>query len=242
MKNVRIWMWGLTALLMTSLLACENKDDNVPAEVFIVSDFENSTDGWTGGFAEYSTSMEGDMEFDLTRTNLPAPLDQDRMAMKIEGRNLSDNMFMFMKKKIDGLDPDLTYEVVYQIDLASNYRTNSVGIGGSPATSVWVKGGASPDEPVKYLENDYYYITIDKGVQSQGGSEMHVLGHVGVGEDINEYRIIERNNVQNPVLVKPNDNGELWLCVGTDSGFEGKTILYYDDIEVSIRPVNSGSL
>ncbi|MBU1822202.1 MAG: hypothetical protein KKG00_11935, partial [Bacteroidetes bacterium] len=84
MKNVRKWMWGLAALLMTSLLACENKDDNVPAEVFIVSDFENSTDGWTGGFAEYSTVMEGDMEFDLTRTNLPAPLDQDRMAMKIE--------------------------------------------------------------------------------------------------------------------------------------------------------------
>jgi hypothetical protein len=241
MKNVKKWMWGLAALLVFNLSAC-TPDDNVASEVVVNSDFEKGTDGWTGGYAEYSTSMEGKMEFDLTRTNLPSPLDQSRMAMKIEGRNLSDNMFMFMKKKISGLDPDLVYEIVYEIDLASNYANNSVGIGGSPATSVYLKGGASPDEPVKYLKKDYYYVTIDKGVQSRGGSEMHVLGHVGAGDNIKEHKIIERTNAQNPVMVKPDSNGDLWLCVGTDSGFEGKTILFYDDIRVSIRPVNSGSL
>ncbi len=179
------------------------------------------------------------MEFALNRTSLPAPLDQSRMSMKIEGRNLSDNMFMFMKKKISGLDPSQTYSVTYEITLASNYPTNSVGIGGSPATSVFLKAGASPEEPVKFVKDDFYQINLDKGVQSQGGTQMHVLGHVGAGDDIKEYKIIERSDPVNPVTVKPNASGDLWLVVGTDSGFEGKTFLYYDRIEALLQPTDN---
>ncbi|GAB3167826.1 hypothetical protein [Telluribacter humicola] len=235
MKNVKKWMWSSPLLLLMIIIACAPKDNEVPAQMVVSSDFENGPDGWTGGFAEYSTSMDGRMEFDLSHSSLPAPLDQDRMALKIEGRNLSDNLFMFIKKKLTGLDPSRTYSVYYEIQLASDYATNSVGIGGSPATSVFLKAGASPDEPVKYLEDNYYMINIDKGGQSQGGNEMTVLGHVGAGEDVQEYQIIERSNEQNPVQVQPNANGELWLVVGTDSGFEGKTILYYDQVTAILR-------
>lgn len=68
-----------------------------------------------------------------------------------------------MKQKIAGLDPNLTYKVFYEIDLASDYANNSVGIGGSPATPVYLKAGACPDKPTKYLENDYFLVMIDEG-------------------------------------------------------------------------------
>ena len=238
MRYLNNWKWGILALLIIGISSCE-KDEDLNSDLIAFSDFKNDADGWTGGFAEYSTSMEGQMEFELNRKNLPSPLDQSQMAMKIEGRNLSDNMFMYMKKKISGLDPNQTYAVNYEIVLASNYPDNSVGIGGSPATSVFLKGGASPEEPKKYLEDDYYMINLDKGVQSQGGTQMHVLGHVGAGDDIEEYKLITRSNPDDPVEVKPNANGDHWLVVGTDSGFEGKTILYYDRITALLRPIDN---
>jgi hypothetical protein len=35
--------------------------------------------------------------------------------------------------------------------------------------------------------------------------------------------------------VKANAQGEIWLVVGTDSGFEGKTTIYYNSIQAVIR-------
>ena len=35
--------------------------------------------------------------------------------------------------------------------------------------------------------------------------------------------------------VTTSDDGTLWLVVGTDSGFEGITTLYYDRISVTLR-------
>lgn len=76
MKNVKKWMWGLTALLMMSLMACNDRDD-VASEVIVLSSFENGTDGWTGDYAEYSASMDRKMAFDLTRTTSPSLLNQN---------------------------------------------------------------------------------------------------------------------------------------------------------------------
>ena len=35
---------------------------------------------------------------------------------------------------------------------------------------------------------------------------------------------------------KADDDGTLWLILGTDSGFEGLTTLYYDEITVVLEP------
>lgn len=199
MKNTKIRSWGILALLLLGLATCSSPN-NVPSGQVVISDFENSTDGWSGDFAD---------------------------------------LFMYMMKKISGLDVTQPYEVAFDIDLASNYATNSVGIGGSPGASVFLKAGVSSEEPLKVLKGNYYEVTIDKGNQAQEGEEMLVLGHVGAGQDVNYYRVIRRDNLQNPIEVKPDAEGNLWLCVGTDSGFEGKTILYYDKIRALIRPVEA---
>jgi hypothetical protein len=48
---------------------------------------------------------------------------------------------------------------------------------------------------------------------------------------------IQRNH-QHTTLVNANSKGEMWLFVGTDSGFEGLTNLYYQRIDVTLTPVN----
>ena len=230
------WMWlGFTALTVVSMTACDPKDDTVDAEKKIVSDFETSADDWTGDFAEYSTAQDSIMEFKLERTALPAALDASRKAMKIEGMNRSDDMFMFLKRKVTGLDPNRTYKVTFEIDLGTDYPANSVGIGGSPGSAVYLKAGASPNEPVKKLVGDYYEVTIDKGQQAMGGKEVILIGDVSNGVEDFVYKLVKRGNAETPVSVKPNAKGEIWLCVGTDSGFEGKTTLYYDKITAVIK-------
>jgi hypothetical protein len=46
--------------------------------------------------------------------------------------------------------------------------------------------------------------------------------------------MINRNNIGNPVTVTTNSKGEFWLIIATDSGFEGKTSLYYKSINIEI--------
>ncbi len=90
---------------------------------------------------------------------------------------------MFLNKKVSGLDPNRTYKVTYEIDLGTNNPEGSVGIGGSPAESVYLKAGASPHVSIRNLIDGYYEIMIDKGQQASGSTEVPVLGNVSNGID-----------------------------------------------------------
>lgn len=231
-KNV---MW-MSLALGVSLWSCD-QNENVGASKTIDSDFEQGADGWVAEFTEYSEVQEVAMfEFEGKVKPLPAALDASKKAFVLQSHNRSDDVFMFIKKKVTGLEPNQTYKITYEIDLGTNYFNNSVGIGGSPAESVYLKAGGSANEPVKKLKDGFYEVTIDKGQQATGGREMIVLGNVSNGIDSAAYRLVKRTNADAPVSVKANANGELWLAVGTDSGFEGLTVLYYDRIKATIRP------
>ncbi|GHB54762.1 hypothetical protein [Persicitalea jodogahamensis] len=230
-KNV----WMMSALLGMSVWSCD-QDKDLTNMKSVDSNFEQNNDGWAVGFAEYGEEQDSTIfEFNSRLAALPAPLDTTKKAIRVQSHNRSDDVFMYLKKKVSGLDPNRTYKVTYEIDLGTNYAKGSVGIGGSPAESVYLKAGASPNEPVTKLVDGFYEVTIDKGQQATGGTEMSVLGNVSNGLDSTAYKVVQRSNTEAPVAVKPNANGEIWLCVGTDSGFEGLTVLYYDRIKVMIR-------
>ena len=107
-----------------------------------------------------------------------------------------------------------TYAVFTSLDLATNVPSGSLGIGGSPGESVFVKAGASIVEPVAEGEN--LRMNIDKGNQANGGESMVVLGNVAHPEVVGEeYRIKSLDNADNPVNATTDAKGGLWLIVGT---------------------------
>ena len=55
-----------------------------------------------------------------------------------------------------------------------------------------------------------------------------------VGE---EFRRKTLATMAGPVVVEADETGRAWLIVGTDSGFEGLTRLYYDRISFTLAPV-----
>ncbi|MDX5436505.1 MAG: hypothetical protein LPK03_04885 [Pontibacter sp.] len=220
---------------------CNDDDDGRtarPVESFNYT-FEENAEGWEGGVSDYPADWDTSrLEFRFGRTDLPPSVSEDGMAMRISGRNISDDLFMFMKKQVTGLEPNHTYRVTFQIELASQYLEQSAGIGGSPGASVYLKAGGSATEPMPVEMEEAgnnVRMNIDKGGQSQGGADMVVLGNIGIPGEVSEYQLIQRDNLQNPIQITTDSNGSLWLIVGTDSGFEGTTTLYYNSINVELE-------
>lgn len=79
-------------------------------------------------------------------------------------------------------------------------------------------------------------MNIDKGNQIPSGEDMIYIGDFSNETNEFEYNLVNRNNIQTPFEAQANDAGELWLIVGTDSGFEGITTIYYTKIAVSLEP------
>ena len=83
------------------------------------------------------------------------------------------------------------------------------------------------------LTDNFFHVNIDKGNQSEGGKDALVLGTIGAGEDVEQYTLINRTNTDTPLTVRSDSDGKIWLIVGTDSGYEGLTTLYYSRIKVT---------
>lgn len=235
---MRVWKGFLGVLFALMVVGClPDQEVRLYTATYLFSD---SASGWTGDFADYPVDSTG-YHLRVELDTLPINLNQDstRKALRISGINGSDDLFMYIKRKFSGLQKNTTYEILFNVRLASNAPTGEAGVGGAPGESVYVKVGASTEEPVTELVDDYHRITIDKGNQSEGGENMVVIGHVGVTATTTAYAIIVRNNnTRNSVVATTNNEGELWLVVGTDSGFEGKTTLYYTQIDVLFNQVD----
>ena len=114
------------------------------------------------------------------------------------------------------------------------------GIGGSPGESVYVKVGATTEEPLIVEDADgWLRMNIDKGNQASEGEDMINIGDMAnpnlTPESAGSYELMEQNSVGREFEVTADEAGTLWFIVGTDSGFEGLTTLYYDTISVVLE-------
>ena len=210
---------------------------NINAQTYSY-DFIGGYDGWTGDFADYPLLADSNLyQLEYIRTTLPAPLNTSKYALKIAGTNRSDDLFMFIKRKMTGLIPNTTYQLQVQVDFASNAPTNAVGVGGPPGEAVYMKAGATIKEPNKIIIGSDYRMNIDKGNQSVPGVDMDKIGHIGVSDTTTEFTLINRNNTANLFKITTDANGEVWVCIGTDSGFEGRTTLYYNQITLTFTNI-----
>ncbi len=227
----RLMIFGI---ILAFFAACNTGDDTGKEPVELTFDFSGGAAGWTGDFADYPVGEAESYELDYKISTLPAPLDENEAAFVLTGTNMSDDLFMFMKKRITGLEPNTTYNADFTVEFASDVPDGTPGIGGSPGESVFIKAGATQVEPVPVEDDmDYYRMNIDKGNQSQGGSDMVVIGDFSNDTDEEVY-VLKNVSTETPLTVTTSQNGELWLIVGSDSGFEGNTTIYYNFIGVNL--------
>jgi hypothetical protein len=216
----------------------------ISSSVRLEFNFCDGEQGWEAGFAEYSPEME-DMMIEGEIRPLPSELGTEGTGYYLQGMNPSDDLFMFLKRRLgtdDGVVPGQEYRIKFTIVFASNAPSGGIGIGGSPGESVYLKAGASTVEPEVYLDSEegLYLMNVDKGSgNSDSGKAAAVIGNIANGlsaEEDTRYISLKRQH-EHEYTVTASPDGELWLLVGTDSGFEGLTGIYYQRIAVTLTPV-----
>ena len=137
----------------------------------------------------------------------------------------------------DGIVAGQRYQASVVVRFASNTPMGCVGVGGSP-DAVTMKGGVVATEPAPEPEaGGYIGFNIDKGSQTEIGSEAFDLGTIGVPEtdcDETPWVILERSGTME---VTATPEGEVWLYVGGDSGFEAAHTIFYDAIDITLAPL-----
>jgi hypothetical protein len=235
-------------------------DNVVDRQIILHWDFRNGEQGWRAGFADISVADEDLEHPELSPTAevrqfyrlrsgleaLPAELNIDGTGLVLAGYNRSDDMFMYLSRALTGehgVVAGQQYLATFSVRFASNSPAALGGIGGSPAGSVYLKVGAVPRRPRIELMHEsmgnFVTLNVDKGNQSQSGTEMSVAGDAANGDqgDAQRYRIVTREHSHPESVVSA--GSRLWLVVGTDSGFEGITTLYYAAITAILTPVES---
>jgi len=202
--------------------------------------FDEDQEGWVAGFADLPADHDPVFfALDSGWSKLPSGLEGG--AFYLSGNNHSDDLFMYLQKHITGLKPETTYQVGFSIDLASNTPEGMMGIGGSPGESVYIKAGAVNIEPELVTDSiDWLRLNFDKGNQATESEEMINLGTVA-NPNINmdtftgeEYALMNLNNQMVPFTVTSDKDGGIWVLIGSDSGFEGATTIYYVSIETNL--------
>jgi len=235
--------WFLLVLAVANPLYAQGTSAAKP--IVLRYDFHKGPQGWIPGFAEYSLDSLESYQLKANIARLPKEVHAKNRGYRIQGMNRSDDLFMYLSRQIGrevGLVPNQKYELKYDVKFASDAPSGGFGIGGSPGESVFLKVGAFPWRPKAYLGSGayarYFLFNVDKGNQSNSGYYMSVAGDVTNGRDAdlpNQFVSIHRSHTHTE-LISTTNKSRLWLLVGTDSGYEGFTRLYYQEIRVTLTP------
>ncbi|MDF2177113.1 hypothetical protein P2G88_02500 [Aliiglaciecola sp. CAU 1673] len=202
--------------------------------VRLISSFEQTSDNWSAGFSDYDAGSAD--TYDLAFGVKTLPDESGHKGFMLSGNNRSDDLFMFIKRQLTGLRANSRYLAELEVKFLSNAGEGCMGIGGAPGESVFVKFGFGTVEP----KQQGYYLNLDIGSQAQGGNNAIVLGNVAAKDsDCSGTTFAPKTittTAQHRLELTTDSQGSVWLFVGTDSGYEGLTTLYYDHIALKLIP------
>lgn len=193
-------------------------------------DFETGASGFTPIYADYPVGNGVDEFYELQHSWGTVP--DGGSGLFLSGNNHSDDLFMGYVKKLTGFQPGALYAFRVSFRLATNVEGGLIGVGGSPGSSVFVKGGITANEPKSIADDmQQHRLNIDKGNQGAGGCDMRLLGNLEKEEALRPGAY-EWKNFAFTMLAEANAEGCVYLILGTDSGFEAVSAYYLDDIAV----------
>ena len=231
MRFKRFCSLGVAAAIGMSILAGTAAAKETTAG--LTFDFNQNDGGFTPIFSNYPNEQGVEEFYELRSGHEEVPIAEAGKGLFLSGNNHSDDLFMGYYKDLSGLVPETEYQFTVRFQLATNVENDMIGIGGAPGESVFVKCGVASKEPENSLDSlNHFCLNIDKGSQSTSGSDMIVVGNLAK-EEINRPGEYEFNEIETKVIARTDEAGTAYLVIVTDSGFEGVTSYYLDDISVS---------
>ena len=166
---------------------------------------------------------------------LPAPL--TGAGTVIGATNRSDDVFVYVRRRLAGLPPGAALEAHFELTIAATVPQGCIGVGGAPGESVFVKAGAATAEPVPVAVGGEILLSVDKGNQSNGGPAAAVLGNLtGAGIDCEPApAVLKTMRTSEPIRLTVGPDGNAWAFVGYDSGFESYSELMLVRLVVELQ-------
>lgn len=195
---------------------------------------------WKGDFCDYPVGEEAFFELAMGWENLPVRVEEPVLGLLtkglfLSGNNHSDDLFMFVKRQVRGLRPNTRYAVRFSVLIETDIPEEAWGIGGSPGKSVYFKVGASTVEPKKVEVDGYYLLNVDKGDQSQDGTNAVVIGDLEKTGSFDLDYLPKQLESSHSLFVESDSQGRIWIFAGTDSGYEGWTKVYIARIDLYLH-------
>src|SRR5687767_7425153 len=123
--------YRLFVLFLLLFAACMNSNDEGIMLSTKTFNFSEEEYGWEHGFADYPAGEKDSLFYELkyAYTELPEAFSGTKGIM-LSGNNHSDHLFMFLKKKLTGLQPNSAYNIAFNVEFASNATVGSAGTTG----------------------------------------------------------------------------------------------------------------
>lgn len=234
------WITFCASLLSLGLAACGGGEEKEPAQPLTLAvDFNEGAIGWVGGAADYNVGNPPD-DVITSASSLPSPLPGS--GYRLSGTNESDDLFVFAKRQFSGLIANTTYQVVFSVNIATRIPQHCAGVGGAPGESVYLLAGAANTEPLSVLDSQGdYRVNWDRGNQAIGGPQAAVLGNISNSQTdcppssdwVWEAKTLNQNG---SLLVTSDADGNLWVLLGMDSGFEHYSEVYLLSATATLTP------
>lgn len=230
---MRVTWLTLFFAFFLSLFNCTLQEDSDPQLLLFSKDFDfnEGMHDWTAGFADFPADSSDSSAFQLHHEYSESTESLlTKRSMMLAGNNVNRDLFMYLKRKIDQLEPDRDYTITFNVELASDLNAALPATG----SALYLKAGASGSEPKSVIDAGKYVMNIDKGEQAKAGRDMVLLGDIFTASNGASYSLITRNNTManSRYVARTNSNGELWLIIGTDATLEGTIRLFYTRINV----------
>ena len=217
----------VTPLAVALSLSCGGPSDQLGFDYR----FSSGPQGWVAGFADYPANNEEIFFLEADYRPLLAPLDTSRNALFIGGTNRSDDLWMYWKGQ-NLLPPNTAYRVTFRVEIATKVQAGCVGVGGAPGEGVTVKAGVSLIEPDRFVDSSGdWRMNVDKGQQTNGGEDALAIGDLAnsqrCGSQLPAWELKVLSSGSESLQFSTDGSGVVWMFVGTDSGFESRSEVYY---------------
>lgn len=207
--------------------------------------FCGDSEGWSGGFADLPPSALDDPAYDLRFGRAPLPPSTGLLGegLRIAGTDAGDGgLLLFLKREVTGLRPSTRYAAKFYLRFGTNAGRGCGRTTGWPSGDpLTAKVGAGPVEPQVRLEDGMLRLNLDVGDQVRAGADAVVLGSAGadgIGCTGRWHVVRALASRDAGFRARSDRDGNLWVFLGFDSGFQGRSELYLERIRVELTPVD----
>jgi len=225
----------LVILGMGSCAWDEDLASPIRADLYSAFDFTDGTQGWNGGFSGYPIGYEDSLQLVFAYDDYPPNSGFSGKSITISGKNPHRQLFYFIQRKVDGLQPQTRYLIEYDIHFLINileYDNDETG-------DVYIKAGGLSAEPL---------LTTSESNTAFDGKSQELNMDIGSEPSLTGQDVITIGNVQMPQLsysklynatsfgqqftATTNDQGAFWLIIGFDSDIDAHLAFYFSRINV----------